>query len=226
MRGLIIFAFCLSLAAISMAEMTLEQVLVDKILRDYDLNPEYVSISLHRSGLSHKDIVGCDVKAYPLTQSRPKGRFPMRVELHRDGAIIDRASVSLDVRLSADLLTPIRNIKRREVLTPALFTVKRFDVTTLTKEVLSDPMHLNGCRAKQNLTADKYVELARIEKIPDVESGNPVTIVGNNDLFEIRTKGIALQNGYVGEMIRVKNSDSRRILSGKVIRAGIVEIAL
>ena len=68
--------------------------------------------------------------------------------------------------------------------------------------------------------------MKRIQPVPDAEIGQPVTIIAGDGIFEIRAKGLALENGVIGEMIRVKNVDSRKILSGTVAAPGVVEVAL
>jgi flagella basal body P-ring formation protein FlgA len=203
---------------------TLEEYLRAEIINDYQLDSTDVSISILRSTLKPVDVSTYDVKAYPLAQSDPVGRFPMRVELYRDGDMIERGSVSLDVRRYADLLVPKKNIRRHEMLSPDMFERKRFDVTSYSEAMLEDLTQLDGCRATQNLAAGRMIPIRRIEKTPDVEYGLPVTIVGKSRLFEIRTKGTAMQNGVVGETVKVKNDDSRKILTGTVTGPGIVEI--
>jgi len=68
--------------------------------------------------------------------------------------------------------------------------------------------------------------MRRVEAISDVENGSNVTIVGKGVAFEIRARGIALQTGLVGETIKIKNVDSRKILVGKVTGPGMVEISI
>jgi flagella basal body P-ring formation protein FlgA len=224
-KSLIFVMILLLSCSLSVGE-SLEQFLTKKVIADYQLNPEYVKVTLVRTDISAEDISGFDVKAYPLTQSDPGGRFPMRVELHLDGAIVEKGAVSLNIRIMADLLVPEQNIKRHTILDANMFVLKRFDVTSIRENMLSDARQMVDCRAKQNLTADRYVSLSRIEKIPDVENRQQVTILGSSGLFEIRAKGTALQNGYVGETIKVKNVDSRKILMGKVIAPGVIEISI
>ncbi|MCP4567853.1 MAG: flagellar basal body P-ring formation protein FlgA [FCB group bacterium] len=226
MRKLLIWTVILALTVPAAAEGNLRDFLTEKLISDYQLDPLYVDIILSRSAITLTDLSGCEIRAYALTQAEPRGRFPMRVEVYRDGALIDKGSVSLDIKCSADLLVPVRNIKRHEPLTPDLFTLKRFDITKRTERMLGDNSHLQGSRAKQNLTAGRYVPLGRIEIIPDVENGDQVALVGDGTLLDIRVKGVALQNGNIGETIRVKNIDSRKILVGRVKSPGTVEIAL
>jgi flagella basal body P-ring formation protein FlgA len=226
MRRFLILICLLGILGQAAPAETLEQFLIRKIIDDYELDPDHVRITLIRSDLKQKDLAGLRVEAYPVTQGDPRGRFPLKVELFREEAMIARGSASLDVRIFNDLPVPVQNIKRHELLTGDMFELKRFDVTSITEKLLTDMPQLEGCRAKQNLSAGRYVPIRRIEKLPDVENGHPVTILGSSGLFEIRAKGLALQNGVIGETIKVKNVDSRKILLGKITAPGVVEIAI
>jgi flagella basal body P-ring formation protein FlgA len=224
MRFLIYALAALMVLSSVVSGETLEEFLRAEIINDYSLDSADVSISILRSTLTPVDLSDYVVKAYPLAQGDPVGRFPMRVELYRDGEMTERGSVSLDVRRFAELLVPIQNIRRHEMLTAGMFERKRFDVTSYTEPMLTDLTQLDGCRAAQNLAAGRMVPIRRIEKTPDVEYGAPITIIGKSRLFEIRAKGTALQNGVTGETVKIKNNDSKKILTGTVTGPGTVEI--
>ncbi len=226
MSRLLMILCCLVILVQAVPAETLEQYLSDKIVADYRLDPEKVRITVVRSGLKNTEVDGFEVEAYPVTHAEPRGRFPMKVELYRDGSRVEKGSVSLDIRIFADLPIPIQNIKRHELLTEDMFTYKRFDITTITEKLLTDPSQWEGCRAKHNLTADRYIPMRRVEKLPDVENGQSVMIVGNGGFLEIRARGQALQNGAIGEKIKVKNVDSRKILTATVTAPGVVEITI
>ena len=226
MSRLLIVMCCLAIMIQAAPAETLEQYLSDKIVADYHLDPDQVRIAIVRSALENNEVDGYDIEAYPVTQAQPRGRFSMTVELFRDGARVERGSVSLDIRIFADLPVPIQNINRHELLTDDMFTFKRFDITSITEKLLTEPSQWEGCRAKHNLTADRYIPMRRVEKLPDVENGQPVTIIGSSGILEIHARGQALQNGAVGEKIRVKNVDSRKILTATVTAPGVVEISI
>lgn len=225
MRQAIIFCLLTVLSRIGVG-LTLEESLARQVIDRYQLDSTRVRITLVRSDVTCDDVSGLEVKARPLTQSDPRGRFPMRVELLRDGTMVGCGTISLDVRIYADLPVPAQSIPRHRALSPDVFEYKRFDVTSITEKILDDVSQISGCRAKQNLVAGKWISANRIEKIPDVENGAPVTIVGSGPLFDIRVRGTALQNGVIGEKIKVKNIDSRKIVVGTISAPGVVQVTL
>ena len=204
----------------------LEEALIAKVYQNYMLDPDFVDVTMHKSGLKTDDIGKCDLLLRPYANSNPRGRFLMRVELLCMGELVEKGIVTLDIRYHADLLVPINKIRRHQILTADLFTTKRFDITSLSNPMLTSSTVLDNRRATANLAPNRYVPLSRIEQIPDIENGSAVTIVGSNPLFVIRTKGKALQGGVIGETIRVKTIDTNKIITGLIVGADMVEIKL
>lgn len=232
-RIILISIFCIMIMpALLLAENSkeeldyLESYLAQKLISDYQLNPDDVEIKLIRCAAALDKLSSSEIQAYPMSRSNPQGRFPMRVEIYRDNAMTGKGSITLEVRTFADLPVPVQRIKRNEALTPQMFTLKRFDVTSIREKMLTDISRLDNIRARQNLSEGRYVSLNKIEKIPDVDNGMPVSIIASTGIFDIRAKGTALQRGYIGESIKVKNIDSKKIIIGKITSPGIVEITL
>jgi flagella basal body P-ring formation protein FlgA len=106
------------------------------------------------------------------------------------------------------------------------FAVRRIDVTEVPEALLTDPAQLTRARSRLDLMPDRFVPLSRVETIPDVISGATVTIIAAGGALEIEARGVALQNGLVGETIQVRNADSKKILSGRVTAPGVVTVTI
>jgi len=220
-------AICLLIVAPLWASPALESSLIQWVLEEYDLDADYVEISIRRTTLDRTvDLTGCEIVINPMVTSPPCGTFPLKVEIYRDGEAIQKGSVTLQVRLYADLLVPVRNIRRYEILEADMFETKRFEITHLNEKMLEDFESAAGCRARSNFSTGQRISLNRIEVIPDVYSGHEVVVLGRSDLFEIRTRGVALQNGEIGETIRVRTMDSNKILRGRITGSETVEVSL
>ena len=59
-----------------------------------------------------------------------------------------------------------------------------------------------------------------------IRRGQQVVLFAQAQGFEIRMEGQALMDGASGQVIRVRNNRSRRIIEGKVAAGGRVEINL
>ncbi|AOT09385.1 flagellar basal body P-ring formation chaperone FlgA [Pseudoalteromonas luteoviolacea] len=119
-----------------------------------------------------------------------------------------------------------------ETLYPVIVTTQQLDKGTVLKredlKVAMRPKHfvrasnidtidmLVGSKTKRRIQADKAINLRHICMVC---KGDSVIILAGNAHFAIKTQGIALQDGNLGEQIRVKN-----IKSGKTIRARVKDV--
>ena len=59
-----------------------------------------------------------------------------------------------------------------------------------------------------------------------IEKGDQVVIVAKKGGLEVRVSGVALTRGRLGKQIPVRNSKTKRIVRGKVVASGVVEVML
>lgn len=83
---------------------------------------------------------------------------------------------------------------------------------------------LTNMEAKRNIKAGQVVtpSLVRAQKL--VLRGEHITIVAQNGGLNLRVKGKALMDGQIGQTIKVKNLNSKKLIYARVISAGIVKV--
>lgn len=57
---------------------------------------------------------------------------------------------------------------------------------------------------------------------PAIKKGQAIKITTGSTLFEVSTSGQAEENGFIGDVIKIKASENNKLLSGKVIEEGKV----
>jgi hypothetical protein len=57
-----------------------------------------------------------------------------------------------------------------------------------------------------------------------VKSGGAVRLTAQVGPLRVETTGEALQDGRVGQLIRVRNADSHNVVNGRVVSQGVVEV--
>ena len=78
----------------------------------------------------------------------------------------------------------------------------------------------------RSLSAGDVLTDQHIERIPIIKRGEFIRILARGDLFEVTTEGTAMQDGGKGDLIRVKNVDSGKVIRGHVIDSGLIEVGL
>jgi flagella basal body P-ring formation protein FlgA len=79
--------------------------------------------------------------------------------------------------------------------------------------VLTNPKIVTGARTKRNLSQGSAITN---KNTCFVCKGEPVSIIAKSDNFEIKSNGIALKDGSLGDIISVRNKKSGRVVQGQV----------
>src|SRR5690606_32545004 len=79
-----------------------------------------------------------------------------------------------------------------------------------------------GSLAARRIRTNQLLTPALVASLPAVRRGETVKIVASRDGIEASTDGEALSDGQVGELIRVRNISSDKVIDAKVIEPGVV----
>jgi flagella basal body P-ring formation protein FlgA len=86
------------------------------------------------------------------------------------------------------------------------------------------PQQLANAEVRQSLGAGRAITVGDVEQTELVRAGTSVTLIAQVNGLGIEARGIAMQRGGIGDIIKVKNLSSKKILSGKIVDAGRVLI--
>lgn len=100
------------------------------------------------------------------------------------------------------------------------------DVTTLSRGFITDPAQVVGKTLKRAVSDGRLITPGALTRPTLVRRGEQVIIMGRSTAFEVRMKGEALADGSKGDLIRVKNKKSERIVEGRVTAQGLVTVQL
>lgn len=120
-----------------------------------------------------------------------------------------------------NVLVPIRKIKKGEIITER--DVEIDIMKTKNRNYISNIN--DNTKAARNLEIGKPIRITDVFVDLDlVHKGNTITarLIKKNLLIEFQA--LALTNGREDDIIRVKNLDTNKILSGKVMNDGSVAI--
>jgi len=101
-----------------------------------------------------------------------------------------------------------------------------FDLATLNRGYFTDQQRLIGKVLRQAVMAGRVINPQIISNPKLIQRGEGVTILAVSGGLEIRMKGKALMDGSAGELIKVKNIKSRRIVEGEVVAPGLIKVRL
>ncbi len=181
---------------------------------------EILSSQLKSAGLESNDSLAIK----PISQKDPIGLFTVLATIVRDGQIAEKGQVSVRINKFAEVLVTTDNLRVHDELSPDKLALQRMDITSLLEQPVQSFSAIAGYRLKRNIGKDQILTSGAVEPVPDIDVGGEVSIVCENGLFNVTTVGQAMQKGYVGDQIRVKNRASNKIVLATVVDRRTVTI--
>jgi flagella basal body P-ring formation protein FlgA len=133
----------------------------------------------------------------------------------------------LSVRLvwTQPALVLSRSVKRGELLKESDFVVRQIRVSR-AGVYASRASEVLGRSLKKNLSQGETIPLNSVADVPIINRGKTVTITANNAGLRVEARGEALENGVLGDSIRVRNIASKVVIRAVVVAEDRVEVTV
>lgn len=143
-----------------------------------------------------------------------------------DGEPAGKADIALRVRRYAKVAVAKASISRGTALSNDLVTYEERDCMTLPPDVMREGDVLDGLQAQQAISAHMALTRRAAAEPPVVHVGDTVTISAGTGAIHISAPGLAAEDGRIGQVIRVRNTDSNKEFRATVVDARNVEANL
>lgn len=136
-----------------------------------------------------------------------------------------RLTVPARVRREADVVVLTAPVRAGALIEAAQLAVQRRDVSSGSAAGMADPAQVAGRVARRSLPAGAVVSAGDLaDGAGALKRGDPVVIVSRAGGIEVRTGGRALGVALPGAVVAVENLGSRRIVRGRLVGEGVVEV--
>jgi flagella basal body P-ring formation protein FlgA len=134
---------------------------------------------------------------------------------------------SLAVRLvwTQPALVLTRSLKRGEIVSEADLAVRQIRVSR-PGVYASKVSEVAGRSLRKNLSQGEALPLNLVTDAPIIERGKSVTIVVKDGGLVVKAKGEAMENGALGDSIKVRNTASKTVLTAVVVAEDTVEVKM
>ena len=116
------------------------------------------------------------------------------------------------------------DLPRRTRLAAPLLTLQEVDVSKLRGDYFTSIHQLQGVETRNRVRAGEVISSTNLIAAAAVNKGEQIVIVATNAKISVRMLGEALDNGKIGEQIRVRNLQSGRVIRALVVARGRVEV--
>ncbi len=132
--------------------------------------------------------------------------------------------VQATVALLEQVLVTTHPITRGATLGTSDVQLDVQDVSRLSQGYLTDLKEVDGMIARRSIPAGTVLNLGLVQAPKVVRRGETVILLARASGMEIRMEGRAMSDGAIGDVIRVRNVSSGRVVEGTVVSPGVVEV--
>lgn len=130
--------------------------------------------------------------------------------------------VSAVVKVYESVIVLTRPVQRGDIITGQHLIIEKRDVSSTRGDFATALEQVENKEAIRNMPTGAILGLKSVVQPPLVRRKDKVIISSGQDAFSIQMSGTAMMDGALGQVIKVKNESSGRIVSGVVIDQGLV----
>lgn len=141
----------------------------------------------------------------------------IRVNVQVNDQPVTTVILRFDLKKYQQVAIASRTLNSGEPITTDSIIFERRDIGQLPAGYFTELDKILGLSAKRQLAPGIVITKNMLGEIILIRRGQPVSIVAKIGGIEATMSGTALQDGSKGEFIRVKNSNSQKVIVGQVI---------
>jgi flagella basal body P-ring formation protein FlgA len=141
----------------------------------------------------------------------PLGLTPLEVDVLSEGKTVQTVPLVVQVTMLRHAVSARRSINQGATVRPADVHLVAMSFTRLDKLGLEDTVMAVGQRAKRFIPGGTLLEPSMLEQVPLVQRGQLVQLVSAAGSVRVVTAAKATDDGLLGEVIRVRALDNKRI---------------
>jgi flagellar basal body P-ring formation protein FlgA len=189
--------------------------------RDVELRPDGalidVQVPLHETSL--------ELRACPERLEKKAGLLSVPVQVWIDGNLYQNVWTNFQVELWDSVSVLARDVRRGEPIPANAFEMRRMKVAVGAGAPVQSTSLIGGT-ALRDLTAGSVLSERDVQRQMLVRRGDTIEIEIRKGAVSARTSGIATQDGYLGERVRVTLADKKKELSALIVGRGSAQVDL
>ncbi len=158
------------------------------------------------------------------TDDRFLGDSTYAVKFFVNGLPVRQKHVTAKIEVLMDIVVARRTLSRDEILSPEDVGIGKKWMRGTPYQVFTDPADVVGKKLCADLWQNMEIRRSMVREIPTVKKGRLVRIVLENKSMNVNTVGLTEEDGANGQMIRVQNISSKKVVYARVESASVVRV--
>jgi flagella basal body P-ring formation protein FlgA len=159
----------------------------------------------------------------PTTQILPKGNFNISIDLYNNDNFVKKVFAQGVLRIYKSIPVAKRSLPFGVKIQKEDYAFQKQDVT-FNHEVAPLETELLGSETAQSVSPNQPLWKSVLKRRVALTRGAPVQVLLQDQGWSIHFSGIAQDSGYVGDVAKVLNPDTKKIITGIITDENIVEV--
>ncbi len=147
-------------------------------------------------------------------RDKPHGNTALNVSCSQAGGW--KLLLPVRIELFDDVLVLTQAVHKGQIIDNSLVKHQKKNISRLNNGYYSQQIELEGLEARRNIRRGTILTPASLSPRLMVKSGQQVTLILDYKGLQIKSSGQALQSARRGDVVKVRNNQSRKIVEGVV----------
>lgn len=158
---------------------------------------------------------------YQLPSLAFKKRLSVWVDIYVDSKRYKSLPMWFNVKAIGDVAVALKSIDAGQKIDANDIKIEKRDLTLYGNTAL-ETKEIKNIRVKKSLKPGEVVKKTELNEMPPVYKGQNVTVISTFGKVSIYIKGLSLDDGEIGESVRIKRKGSNRVFNAIVENDGLV----
>jgi flagella basal body P-ring formation protein FlgA len=162
-----------------------------------------------------------------LTDYPPDGvtsSFALRFKIVSGGAPAGEWQLGLRAQLWQSVWVTQGRLDRGQSLDRSLLNAQKIDILREKQTFLSDDTEPSGFDVAQGIAAGRPIAKDAVIERPLIHKGDVVEVIATQGLLDIHMKALALEDGGMNALIRMRNLDSSKDFNAQILNEDEVKV--
>lgn len=163
-------------------------------------------------------------------QSQPEIRLTRALQAGKNGLQLNCGSpywnqhIAIQLHVLQPVVVLTKPLRNKELVANSHLRISTLDIGELNKGFFNTVQDVSGLQAKRSLPPGTVLSPDMLEQPVLIKRGEKVTIRLSRPGIQVEMDGQAMAQGRAGDRIRVRNLQSKKIISAIVVARGLVQV--
>jgi len=148
----------------------------------------------------------------------------LKTDILVDGLKVKSFGVPVEIKVYDKVWVLKDNLKKNSSLSYSNLALEEKQINIFSKDALKKDFQPIGYLTTKNLKSEAILTTKNIKRTPFVVKNSPVSIMFKTPYVNVTLPGMAMEEGNMGDYIRVKNDRYRKNFVGKIVGKNIIKV--